>query len=62
MADKRRKPGDWKTVAAAHAAVPRILEPGHGLTNIPKIIDIGSAAYRRILAKKGRQVWASPSK
>ena len=51
MAHKGRKPGDWKNVAAGHAAVPRIMVKGRGLSNIPKMSETGSAAYRRLLAK-----------
>lgn len=51
MGGKRRKPGDWLVVAKAHAAVDRIMVSGHGLNNIPKITETGSAAYRRMKAK-----------
>jgi hypothetical protein len=52
MAAKRRKPGDWKSVAAGRAAVPRIAVRGRGLSNIPAIGETGSAAYRRLTDKK----------
>ena len=52
MAAKRRKPGDWKSVAASRAHTPRTLERGRGLTNIPGMNETGSAAYRRLMEKK----------
>lgn len=54
MAHKGRKPGDWKSVAAGRAAVPRIMVKGHGLSNIPGMNETGSAAYRRLADKKNK--------
>lgn len=48
---KARKPGDWKSVAAGRAHKPRELRTGRGVSNIPNPTDVGSAAYRRLLAK-----------
>lgn len=46
-----RKPGDWKTVANSRAKVERSMRTSRGLSNIPSVTDVGSAAYRRLLAK-----------
>ena len=54
MAGKRRKKGDWLAVAKAHAAVDRIMAKSGGLSNIPPVTDVGSAAYRRLLAKRAK--------
>lgn len=54
---KARKVGDWKAVAAGRAHKPRELRTGRGQSNVPNLTDVGSAAYRRLLAKttgKGR--------
>lgn len=51
MAAKRRKPGDWKAVANQRAKRERENRTGRGLTNIPSLSDVGSAAYRRQQAK-----------
>lgn len=54
---KARKVGDWKAVAAGRSHKPRELRTGRGLSNIPSPGDVGSAAYRRLMAKvsgKGR--------
>ena len=53
---KARKPGQWREIAAGRAHKARELRSGRGLTNIPKLTDVGSAAYRRLLdalKKKG---------
>lgn len=55
MAAKRRKRGDWEAVARARAKVQRDNRTGRGLTNIPNISDVGSAAYRRLVAKINRR-------
>lgn len=52
MAAKRRKPGDWKSLSASRAQVPRIMERGRGLSNIPGMNETGSAAYRRLAVKQ----------
>lgn len=54
MANKHRKPGDWRGVAAGRAAVPRIAVRGHGLSNVPAMGETGSAAYRRLAEKKNK--------
>lgn len=46
---KGRKAGDWKAIAAGRARIPRELINGRGLTNIPRIDEVGSAAYRRLV-------------
>lgn len=51
---KARKVGDWRAVAAGRAHKPRELRTGKGLSNIPNATDVGSAAYRRLLAKIGK--------
>lgn len=57
MKGKNRKKGDWILVARGRAARPAALSNGHGLSNIPSVTDVGSAAYRRLMASKvGR--WA----
>lgn len=48
-----RKPGDWKVIANGRNNRERDLVKGRGLSNIPPLTDVGSAAYRR-LNKKGR--------
>jgi hypothetical protein len=52
MAAKMRKPGDWKSLAASRALVPRVLPRGRGLSNVPGMNETGSAAYRRLMDKK----------
>jgi len=49
---KRRKRGDWVSIASGRSHTPRDLINGHGLSNIPKIGDVGSAAYRRLVVKR----------
>ena len=51
---KARKVGDWKGIAAGRAHKVREMRTGQGVSNIPKPTDIGSAAYRRLLAKIGK--------
>lgn len=50
---KARKVGDWKAVAAGRSHKPREMRTGRGLSNTPNLTDVGSAAYRRLLAKIG---------
>ena len=52
---KARKVGDWKAVAAGRTHKPRELRNGRGLTNIPRLSDVGSAAYRRLMEKIGNR-------
>jgi hypothetical protein len=54
MAAKRRKPGDWRSVAASRNQVPRHIVHGSGLSNIPGMNETGSAAYRRLQKNKQR--------
>lgn len=51
MVSKRRKTGDWKAVATGRNNKPRFLPGPRGLTNIPNLGDVGSAAYRRLMKK-----------
>jgi len=52
MKGKNRKKGDWETIARSRVRVPRDIVNGHGLSNIPKIGDVGSAAYRRLVSSR----------
>jgi hypothetical protein len=52
MTAKRRRPGDWKVVAASREKVDHVMRTVHGLSNVPNIADVGSAAYRRLLASR----------
>ena len=48
-----RKKGDWIAIAAGRARViGREVVNGRGLSNIPQLNAVGSAAYRRLLAKR----------
>lgn len=58
MAAKRRKPGDWRAIAKSREQIPRLFPSGRGLSNIPVVTDAGSAAYRRLMKKKGPYVRA----
>jgi hypothetical protein len=49
---KARKVGDWKAVATGRNHKPREMRNGRGLSNVPNMGDVGSAAYRRSLAKQ----------
>jgi hypothetical protein len=49
---KARKVGDWKAVANGRNHKARELRTGRGQSNIPNPTDVGSAAYRRLLAKQ----------
>lgn len=51
MAAKKRKPGEWKAIAAGRDKKERQMREGRGLTNVPKINETGSAAYRRQFQK-----------
>lgn len=52
---KGRKRGDWKNLAASRSHFAYDLPVHHGLSNIPSFGDTGSAAYRRLLAHRGRR-------
>lgn len=51
---KGRNKGDWKAIATGRGRVARDLMHGTGLTNIPKVGEVGSAAYRRLQAGHSR--------
>lgn len=53
MANKHRKPGDWKAVAKSRESRARQNRTGRGLTNIPDLSETGSAAYRRLQRRMG---------
>lgn len=53
MKGKHRKKGDWKVIANGRNNRPRDFVNGNGLSNIPRITDVGSAAYRRLTGRKG---------
>lgn len=48
---KMRKKGDWEAVARGRSHKERDLVRGRGVSNVPSIQDVGSAAYRRLLGK-----------
>jgi hypothetical protein len=50
-----RKPGEWKTVANSRSRIERTPRTTRGLTNVPSMTDVGSAAYRRLKAKADRK-------
>ena len=55
MAAKRRKPGQWIEVAKARRNKDLVFLKGHGLSNIPRLTDVGSAAYRRLMEQGKRK-------
>lgn len=52
---KRRKAGQWKEVVTSRKNKERDLQQGRGLSNIPNIMDVGSAAYRRLMNKGAKR-------
>lgn len=46
---KGRKKGDWIAVAKGRGSTAKALVNGTGVSGIPKITDVGSAAYRRLM-------------
>lgn len=60
MANKHRKPGDWKNIAAQRSRVERDERTGRGQAMYPNTTLVGSAAYQRRIAKqqKGNTSWA----
>ena len=48
-----RKPGDWIAEARMRARKEREPMPDQRNKCVPKLSDVGSAAYRRLLAKRG---------
>lgn len=59
MAKKRmtRKPGEWKNIAKGRSNAKRDLVTNPGARQVPRVGDVGSAAYRRLLGsrKKNRE-------
>lgn len=49
-----RKPGDWLIKQRARDSRPGRELIHHPNVNYPRLSDVGSAAYRRLLAKKSR--------
>ena len=49
-----RKPGDWIAEARMRARKERVPMPNQSQKCIPSLTDVGSAAYRRLLAAKER--------
>ena len=47
---------NWEAIARGRAHLTRDLRTTRGVTNIPKIGEVGSAAYRRMQAKNGKKV------
>lgn len=49
---KGRKTGDWKAIEQGRARNKnRFLVTSRGLSNVPVVGEIGSAAYRRLIRK-----------
>lgn len=55
MPGKRRTPGQWIEIAKGRSKVERDVRRGAGLTNIPKLSEHGSAAYRRLQASQAKR-------
>lgn len=51
---KNRKPGEWMIVEKGRRGKQRDTSKSHGLTNIPKVGEVGSAAYRRLVNAANR--------
>lgn len=54
VSGRGRSKGMWVAIAAGRARIPRDLVNGHGLSNVPKVGEVGSAAYRRLMASRTR--------
>lgn len=56
---KDRKPGEWEAVVRSRTTATinqkRELRTTRGVTNVPRITETGSAAYRRLVAKSASQ-------
>lgn len=52
---KDRKKGDWISVVKSRQGKQRDLRTSRGVTNIPRVTETGSAAYRRLVATIGRR-------
>ena len=50
----RRKKGDWVALARGRAGRPGRELVNHPNVNIPRLSDVGSAAYRRLISKRSR--------
>lgn len=50
-----RKPGDWRSIAVGRGRIERTMRTSRGVTNVPAIGEVGSAAYRRRLASQNRR-------
>ena len=47
---------NWQAIAKGRASIPhRDIRTTRGLTNIPKITETGSAAYRRMAVKNSKK-------
>ena len=46
---------NWQAIARGRAHLARDLRTTRGVTNIPKVTDVGSAAYRRMQAKNAKR-------
>lgn len=51
---KGRKKGDWIVIATGRARNVRDIVNGHGVSNVPKVGAVGSAAYRRLHTPRER--------
>lgn len=52
----RNRGHDWQAIARGRANMPRVMRTTRGLTNVPNVTEVGSAAYRRMQAKaKGKR-------
>jgi hypothetical protein len=49
MPNKHRAKGDWQKIANQRAHKERFIRTSRGVTNIPRIGEVGSAAYQRTL-------------
>jgi len=54
---KKRQPGQWQAIAKRRQGIPRMVPTSRGLSNVPVIGQVGSAAYRRLVAKRGRPTY-----
>ena len=47
-----RKPGQWQDEMRMRLRKERTHRTTRGVTNMPSVMEVGSAAYRRLLASK----------
>ena len=52
---KKRKPGDWITIERGRRNKERFHVTSRGLSNVPMVGEVGSAAYRRLIAKRAKK-------